>query len=130
MQKDHRPGLIFKSLEKLHEDFFPVPITPPIENSKLHYWTDITNTNAFSRDDIAKVWEKCHKHLHFGSIKTVLSGRRRKPDWNEIKQFADGIRNLLLHHRIAFHTPGEHILVNVGKIADNVEVVYGRHPAL
>jgi hypothetical protein len=100
LTKAYQPGEIIAVLERLHDDFFPVPIHPQKTLTGWHM-AEPKGGPYLTKSEIGKLWTQCGGILHRGDLKTVL--RRRNPiqnDFTDLGVASQKILNLLSKHRM------------------------------
>ena len=100
LRKTYAPGEIIAALDRLHDDFFPVPIHPEKTATGWHM-AEYRGGPYLKKSEIAKLWAKCGEILHRGDLKRVL--KKQNPVQNTFLDLNDAgqkILNLLSQHRI------------------------------
>lgn len=103
LRKTYEPGKIIASLDKLHPDFFPTPVSIKKQTSKsarVHFVE--SSSNHLSKADVANLWGQLGNSLHKGNLKRLLSSadpvRKSFPD---ITAWRDKFVNLLASHKVS-----------------------------
>ena len=100
LKKAYSPGEIIAALDRLHSDFFPIPIHPEKTVTGWHM-AEYNDSPYLAKTDIAKLWARCGGILHRGDLKRVL--KKQNPVQNSFSDLNDSgqkILNLLSKHRI------------------------------
>jgi hypothetical protein len=127
----YKPEIILKELERLHIEFFPVPVSlvtelPMHDGRRRLHFGDI-DIPHMEKKRLGKIWSKCGDQVHKGSLKKLLKGGGSDPtDFTEVTAWAEEIRALLFFHRISLLDPRKIYLCtlsNPGK-DENVRMVY------
>lgn len=100
LTRAYAPGEIIAALESLHDDFFPVPISP---QRTQHGWHMAEHVGGpyLTKSEIGKLWARCGGILHRGDLRRVL--RENSPvqsDFADLEEAAQKILNLLSKHRM------------------------------
>lgn len=100
LRKAFAPGQIFAELEKMHDDFYPVPMKPEKTEYGWHM-AEYDGAAYMTKSEVAGVWGKCGDVLHRGHLKKLL--KTNSPVQNhflDLQQWGQKIMNLLSAHRI------------------------------
>jgi hypothetical protein len=100
LTKAYVPGEILTALERLHDDFFPVPINPQRTENGWHM-ADYNGGPYLRKSELSTLWAKCGDVLHRGSLRAVL--RERNPiqsNFADLSGAAQKLLNLLSSHRV------------------------------
>jgi len=98
--KAYKPAVILGALDKLHPDFFPVPI----ENSEralgqIDNWVQL-KSGYLTQREVRSLWTYAGRKLHRGSLKG-LDSSTRKPDFDVVVRWQRKIITLLNRHHLA-----------------------------
>lgn len=100
LKKAYAPGQIFAELDKLHDDFYPVPVKPQKTETGWHF-ADYDGPPFLAKDEVASIWGKCGGVLHRGHLKKLL--KNNSPIQNnflDLQEWGQKVLNLLSAHRI------------------------------
>ena len=100
LSKAFAPGEIFASLDRLHNDYFPVPISPEKTATGWHMAEYIGGPPA-TKSDIGQIWARCGDILHRGSLKSLVKEKNPvQNDFADVNEWGTKLMNLLSNHRI------------------------------
>ena len=100
LKKEYRPAEIFDALARLHDDFYPVPMTPQETDYGWHF-AEYMGAPYADRTELAQIWARTGDILHRGSLKNLV--KANEPVENEFAEVVDWgqkLANLLNNHRI------------------------------
>lgn len=99
LRKAYAPGEIIKILGQLHDDFFPVPVTPQKVSDGWHmgdYYLPF-----LKKEEVPVLWALCGTVLHRGNLKKLIKHRTPvQHTFDEVNIWGQKILNLLSNHRI------------------------------
>ncbi|MEO8241623.1 MAG: hypothetical protein ABI832_04880 [bacterium] len=130
VKKAYKPGEIFAELEKLHSDFFPVPMRPEKTEAGWHM-ADYTGGPYAAKSEIIKIWNSCGDILHRGSLKRLVKEQNPvQKDFSDLNQWGQKILNLLSNHRILRENRRQVIVtfLQVDDLSGTVQVVIAETP--
>lgn len=134
--RSHSADEIMTRMTKLRPHFYPVACRQeraPI-GSEVSYNMIAINPSPLSKEDLLSLYGKSHKHVHRGSLKSLLSMDIHSPwdvriDAPEIAKWAQKINDLLSIHAIAIDS--DNLIISILRNADDgnkVQVVRaGKH---
>lgn len=99
----YQADFIMNELLKIHNDFYPHPVTVTTMPDKSAHLEDIKD-GYLTRSELTKLYAQCGGNLHKGSFKRLLSEHKPdqgKQDFAEIVNWTNKIIRLLNNHRIA-----------------------------
>jgi hypothetical protein len=100
LQKAHEPGRVLGALERVHADFFPVPIVPVAVPGGV--FLETYTKPYMTKPELIALWGRCGDILHRGSFKTLMKGAVQvSTDFSDVTLPGQKILNLLSHHRIS-----------------------------
>jgi hypothetical protein len=95
----YEPPLIFKALESLYPDFFPIPSSLSKSANGWHLETRAGSAKAIARAKVERIWNQSGSHLHRGSAKRYIA-RTNAVDRSEIQAATEAFWALILDHII------------------------------
>src|SRR5262249_23317562 len=104
MRKAYAADWIMNKLESLHPDFYPqageeAPIVDGLPGiNKLE-------SGFLTKSDLLSLYHECGSFLHRGSLKSILSGEERSPNFGAIRAWLNKIVALLTAHQIQLIDP-------------------------
>jgi hypothetical protein len=125
LKKAYAPNEIFIELEKLHDDFYPVPMKP-MKTQQGWHMDHYVGASFFLKSDVANVWARCGDVLHRGSLKKLL--KPTNPIQNtflDLQDWGQRIANLLNNHRIITLDRTQVIVCQLSDGSDKVNVALG-----
>lgn len=125
LRKAYAPGRIFTELERLHDDFYPVPVVP--EKTSYGWHMAIYVGPAYiTKSEVAHIWSQCGDILHRGSLKRLLSFNSPKQEnFPDLNDWGQKIANLLSTHRIITKDRNVAYVCMLNAVNDEVNVVLG-----
>lgn len=78
LRKAYQADTIMKALETLHPRFYPLPITPTVQNGKLTKIRD-AEIDYLKKEQLIALYRRCSRLLHRGTVD-------RLPNWREFAQ--------------------------------------------
>lgn len=125
LKKAYAPNEIFIELEKLHEDFYPVPMTP-MKTQQGWHMDHYVGAPFLAKSDVANVWSRCGNVLHRGSLKKLLNANNPiQHNFSDLKDWGQRIANLLNNHRIITLDRTQAIVCQLSDGSSNVNIVLG-----
>jgi hypothetical protein len=125
LKEKYRPNEIFIELGKLHDDFYPVPITPTKAQQGWHM-DHYVGAPFLVKSDVAKVWSLCGNVLHRGNLKQLLKANNPiQHHFSNLQDWGQQIGNLLNNHRIITLDRNQAIVCQLGDGSGIVNVVLG-----
>ena len=98
-QKAYDPADIFRKLEALHPDFYPVPIKPEKTPDGWHF--DQYDKPYLTKSELIRLYGKCGDVLHKGSVRKLLNGKVQPVvNFDDINEWGQKLLNLVSSHRI------------------------------
>lgn len=129
--KRYEPGAIFKEVEQLHPDFYPIPCAFERTEAGIHLGD--YEKPFLRQSELTKLWEQAGSLLHRGSLKKFRSdSKKQELGFSDIVTWGQKALNLLSVHRIAHRgaQSGLIVLLHVDDLNGAVQVLkYGRHEA-
>lgn len=112
---------ILKQIEKLHEDYFPVPIEWQADGA-----VNVIHPNPggkyLTRADLLEMYDRAGNLLHVGKLNTILKQKARSPSLPEMREWFGRLHTLLNQHLIV--RGDTHLMCNLGPLSsEQVEVV-------
>lgn len=100
LRKVYAPGQIFAELEKMHDDFYPVPIKPEKTENGWHM-AEYDGAAFLTKGEVAGIWARCGDVLHRGHLKKLLKvNSPLQNNFLDLQEWGQKIMNLLSAHRI------------------------------
>ncbi|MGO8842391.1 MAG: hypothetical protein ACLQF1_15050 [Methyloceanibacter sp.] len=106
--KASSPEVIIDRLTKLRPHFYPISVSQQVNqlSDRRHFNLTPVNPSPLSKEHLLSLYGKCHRHLHRGSLKKLLTMDVREPldtriDAPEIIKWAQRLNDLLSCHAIA-----------------------------
>ena len=100
LKKAYSPDEIFAALDKLLDDFFPVPMRPEKTETGWHM-AEYTGGAYARKSEIVDIWAKCGNILHRGSLKNLVKAKSPvQTTFADLDDWGRKISNLLSNHRI------------------------------
>jgi hypothetical protein len=97
--KEYSADTIVDELEKLHQMFFPVPMTQTITASGGKHFEAQRDSGSLTRDELPTLYGRCGDVLHKGTIKKLTS-LEREADNSDVAAWTTKIHRLLSVHII------------------------------
>ena len=111
LKKEFHAGDIIKTLSKINENFFPIPINQHTdtknENTTIKHTFDVDG--AISQKELIKAYGRCGDILHMGGFERIEDKTVFNIDVKFIQDTINGIVNLLNHHRILLKKENKYI---------------------
>lgn len=100
LKKQYAPGQIFAALGDLHDDFYPVPMTPQKVKGGWHF-AEYEGAPYATKEELPQIWAKCGDVLHRGSLKNLIKAKNAvQNEFADVVEWGQKIANLLNNHRI------------------------------
>ena len=100
LKKSFAPGMIFSELDKLNDDYFPIPIKPEKTETGWHM-AKYDGGPFATKADIRQIWNECGSILHRGSLKSLIKERTPvQRNFSDLSEWGQKLANLLNNHRI------------------------------
>lgn len=98
--KAYKPTIILRALDRLHPDFFPIPLenSQPAGAGAIETWVR-RESHYLTQQEVRKLWDYAGRKLHRGSFKG-LSSDAKTPDFDRIVEWLRKIINLLNRHHL------------------------------
>ncbi len=98
-QKTWGADEILKRLEKLHPDFYPVPVKPTFGPSSVHL--ENIESGFLTKSELIKLYGTCGDVLHKGNLRNLISSKTpAQTNFLDINNWGQKMLNLLSAHRI------------------------------
>jgi hypothetical protein len=98
MRSAYEADWILRAMQKIHPDFYPVPLVAVEENGKT---TLVDNSKkTIKRDEVISLYRRCGQMLHIGPLKDLANEELTKEKFLEIARWGNRIRNLIDSHAI------------------------------
>ena len=112
MQRAWSAEKIFASLEALHPNFFPVPVT--VQRLRTHFHM-VPQQNPLTKSETLSLYANCGNRLHRGNLKKLLAQGRIpiQVNYPEITASAQKIVDLLSSHMVALYGGNEVIVCSL-----------------
>ena len=112
---------IIESLEALHPDFFPVPVTE--KRFDTHIQIDARVQHPMPKTEFLKLYRKCGETLHRGSVKKLLSEKSPvQIYYPDITAIAQKLQDLLTLHQVSMFGGKMHFICVLFNASDNMNV--------
>jgi hypothetical protein len=100
-QRDaYKPDDIFRRLERLHPEFYPIPVTPTFNIGTVNI--EPIESGFLTKKELIRLYGKCGEILHKGSLQRLTSSNQtRRLDFLDINEGGQKTLNLLNVHRIS-----------------------------
>jgi hypothetical protein len=119
MQKAYDADQIIKTLTNLHPSFYPVPKTQMTDKDNEGVFRQRKIASGFlTKRDLLELYGEAGVHLHRGSMKKVISGKRMQTELALPRAWAERIWNLLKLHEIQTIDPD---IMMIGMMRDTDE---------
>ncbi|MGE0282720.1 MAG: hypothetical protein AB7P20_19205 [Rhizobiaceae bacterium] len=119
---------ILKRLSNLRPHFFPVAYIPTKKSKPVpHTHIEPMKPEPLTKDDLLTLYGKTHRHLHRGSLKTIMALDEERPsldtkiDAPMIAKWLDRLKRLLDVHHISI-SDEEQIICVLGRVNAHVQV--------
>uniref|UniRef100_B0T2A7 HEPN AbiU2-like domain-containing protein n=1 Tax=Caulobacter sp. (strain K31) TaxID=366602 RepID=B0T2A7_CAUSK len=100
LRKKYAPGEIIRALERLHSDFYPVPVIPQQTATGWHLG-EYDDRPFLTKQELPDLWNKCGDVLHRGSLKKLVDSKTPiQPSFSDVNDWGQKVLNLLSAHRI------------------------------
>jgi hypothetical protein len=110
LQKEWSAQKIMDALEKLHPEFYPIPIKISHVNGGIHL---CRVKNTLPKNNFIKLYGACGNQLHRGNLKKILKNQfPHQINYPEITEKAQSIIDLLNNHILVMKT-GEKAFLGV-----------------
>ena len=120
----YEPGEIFAELDKLHGDFFPVPIMPEKTVIGWHM-AEYTGAPYATKSEIRQIWARCGDVLHRGTLKRLIKPKNPvQNNFADLNEWGQKLLNLLSNHRIISFDRNTAFIALLGH-GEDVQVVIG-----
>ena len=118
LQKEYNAERIFGRLERLHQDFYPVPHTKELietsASAKPRHFHLTPRVGGFmKKDDLVRSYNECGQYLHRGSIRRLLTKWYPDIDFQKIRTWNAMIRNLLAPYHYIRLAGGQKVMLCV-----------------
>ena len=96
------PRLIFKKLDQIDSDYFPVPMGFVAQGTdgKRYVEENPPYLDCIEKSQIHTLWKKCGRNLHTVSHKELVRGNYRQSQPKDIMLPLNRIKNLLWRHKL------------------------------
>jgi len=99
LQKAYDAADIFKALDALHPDFFPVPVKSRQVAGVFHL--DKSDEPHLTKSDLVQLYGRCGDVLHKGSVRKLLKEKAAAfADFNDLIEWRKKLLDLLSMHQI------------------------------
>ncbi len=99
LQTKWHPAVILKELERLHPDFYPVPVKPVFSPNAVHL--DDVDSDFLTKPELLALYGRCGDELHMGNLKQrILPKTPTQNDYSDVSVWGQKLLNLLSAHRI------------------------------
>jgi hypothetical protein len=102
------PTVIMLEMEKLHPDFYPIPFDQDGET-----FTEL-KTGFLTKPDLLALYDECGDALHRGTLKKVIRGHTKLPQFERIMKWVNLTTRLIFRHNIRLAQPDRLLQFNVG----------------
>ncbi|PDO51313.1 hypothetical protein AWE29_25325, partial [Escherichia coli] len=111
---------IFKELEKINPNFYPVPISGVTKTG----WTKLTG-GFLTKKQFIKLYDECSKHIH---VRNPYRVRENSLGFHKkVPEYLSRIETLLLKHIVSLAGNEELLLVDVPHYEDSVTAIKMSH---
>jgi hypothetical protein len=129
LKKVYSASKIMDELEKLHPDFYPIPVEPTFHEGPKGrtFVMKLVKDGFTTKTELIRLAAKSSNLLHRGTIKKLISRAREKAviDFDQVMADGQRIINLLQCHRLALHGQSGHLFCFLqGHDSSQVQVTY------
>jgi hypothetical protein len=115
------PTVIMLEMEKLHPDFYPIPFDQDGE-----IFTEL-KTGFLTKPDLLALYDECGNALHRGTLKKVIRGHTKLPQFERVMKWVNLTTRLIFRHNIRLAQPDRLLQFNVGSKNTTWGVFKGNH---
>jgi hypothetical protein len=110
LQREYAADHIMKHLEKLHQNFYPFPVTVTFAPGHVHI--ERVESGYLTKKELINLYHECGDFLHRGSLEKLQSTANPKqdPEVSRVLEWLKKFEVLLRQHHIASITNRAHLL--------------------
>lgn len=119
-KNEYSPVKIFRALERLYPDFFPIPSKMIRTDEDTFHFDDVGAGNTITRAGVEELWERSGDHLHRASMRKYLK-RTNETDLLSITRAKEHLWNLITGHMVQIEDGSVRLFSSMNRDDDHLE---------